>query len=175
MSNRTDYSALADELADLFALSPAARERLETELHNAHVAGTEGGWCRCASCAREALAYGMAEQTDPDPSGKISPPPASTGCAASSTPSPWTPASTGRSMDEVGPASPQGQRAVKLTRIQEAQDRGAQGWQDEVPLNRAADHREARGGGEMGGMDHETVRLGAGDPAKGADCRMDYD
>lgn len=52
MSNRTDYIALAYELAEQFGLSKEARKRVEGELHNAHVAGQEGSDCECASCKR---------------------------------------------------------------------------------------------------------------------------
>ena len=52
MSNRTDYGALAGELAAQFGLSQLARERIETELHNAHVAGREGSQCACRWCVR---------------------------------------------------------------------------------------------------------------------------
>jgi hypothetical protein len=52
VSNRSDYSALARELAEMFDLKPSARDRIETELHNAHVAGLEGSACECDSCIR---------------------------------------------------------------------------------------------------------------------------
>lgn len=41
MSNRTDFEALAGELARQFEWSAEARTRVETELHNAFVAGQE--------------------------------------------------------------------------------------------------------------------------------------
>jgi hypothetical protein len=50
MTNRTDYRDLALELQEQFGLSFDARDRIETELHNAHVAGQEGSSCKCTSC-----------------------------------------------------------------------------------------------------------------------------
>lgn len=50
MSNRTDYGSLAQEIAEMYGLSCAALERVEAELHNAHVAGQEGSACACSSC-----------------------------------------------------------------------------------------------------------------------------
>jgi hypothetical protein len=50
MSNRTDYHEVARELQEMFGLSHQARERIETELHNAHMAGQEGSACRCRWC-----------------------------------------------------------------------------------------------------------------------------
>lgn len=41
MSNRTDFDALADELALSLSLHPVARDRIASELHNAFVAGQE--------------------------------------------------------------------------------------------------------------------------------------
>jgi hypothetical protein len=52
MSNRADFDVLSRELATAWALPEDARERLETELHNAHVAGQEGGACECSWCKR---------------------------------------------------------------------------------------------------------------------------
>lgn len=51
MSNRTDYDELVRELATHYELSPELWERIETELHNAHVAGQEGSPCLCRWCA----------------------------------------------------------------------------------------------------------------------------
>lgn len=59
MSNRTDYGALVEELRCSMESQPATMEslrgllkRVETELHNAHVAGSEGSACECTSCLR---------------------------------------------------------------------------------------------------------------------------
>lgn len=52
MSNRTDYGFLARELQDEYALPDDLTGRIESELHNAHVAGEEGGRCECTTCAR---------------------------------------------------------------------------------------------------------------------------
>jgi hypothetical protein len=57
LSNRTDFGALASELFevvmdDLRHEPVLAMERLETELHNAYVAGEEGHGCECQWCER---------------------------------------------------------------------------------------------------------------------------
>ena len=41
MTNRTDWPELARELQDIFGFNGEARRRIETELHNAFVAGQE--------------------------------------------------------------------------------------------------------------------------------------
>ena len=62
MSNRTDFDALASEIAEMFDLSFAAETRIENELHNAYVAGLEylrqvpsgsTGICGCRWCRAE--------------------------------------------------------------------------------------------------------------------------
>lgn len=53
MSNRTDFDALAKEITtdcDCGAGIEGMTERVETELHNAHVAGKEGSPCLCSVC-----------------------------------------------------------------------------------------------------------------------------
>jgi hypothetical protein len=53
MSNRTDFHELAHEiLSGHNQLAPTDKltERIETELHNALVAGKEGSKCGCSSC-----------------------------------------------------------------------------------------------------------------------------
>ena len=52
MGNRTDFGWLAFELAQEFELPGEAAERIETELHNAYVAGQEGKGCACSACKR---------------------------------------------------------------------------------------------------------------------------
>jgi len=52
MSNRTDFDAQARELSDEYGFTAEVRDRIETELHNAYVAGEEGGGCECSSCRR---------------------------------------------------------------------------------------------------------------------------
>lgn len=52
MSNRTDYANVARSLRRQYGMSEAARVRIESELHNAHVAGQEGSPCGCSSCER---------------------------------------------------------------------------------------------------------------------------
>lgn len=52
MSNRADFDEQSRELAEMWGLPEEARERLETELHNAHVAGQEGSGCECTWCKR---------------------------------------------------------------------------------------------------------------------------
>lgn len=56
MSNRTDFDCLSRELAEMYGLSEEARERIETEFHNAHVAALEGTPCECSWCVRERAA-----------------------------------------------------------------------------------------------------------------------
>lgn len=68
MSNRTDYTELTKELYIIFehafmhtprnklaAKAIEIHERIETELHNAHVAGSEGSDCGCRQCRDKAL------------------------------------------------------------------------------------------------------------------------
>jgi hypothetical protein len=50
MSNRTDFSNLVAELVRSHSMGYGLAERLETELHNAYVAGQEGHGCQCWSC-----------------------------------------------------------------------------------------------------------------------------
>jgi hypothetical protein len=52
VSNRTDFDHLAPELGEIFSLPAEHLERLETELHNAYVAGQEGNGCDCRWCRR---------------------------------------------------------------------------------------------------------------------------
>lgn len=55
MSNRTDFGNLVRELEFLIGYqTPEARERLETELHNACVAGQEDNGCECRWCLKVA-------------------------------------------------------------------------------------------------------------------------
>jgi hypothetical protein len=58
MSNRTDYDRLAAMLAKMFGWPPEVQERVESELHNAHVAGLEGSACECRWCDAERLETG---------------------------------------------------------------------------------------------------------------------
>ena len=51
MSNRTDFGRLVAELVRAGDVTAGAAVRVETELHNACVAGQEGGGCLCWSCA----------------------------------------------------------------------------------------------------------------------------
>lgn len=55
MSNRTDYANVALELRRRYGLSDAACARIESELHNAHVAGQEGRPRGCSSCDRASV------------------------------------------------------------------------------------------------------------------------
>lgn len=55
MSNRTDFFELARELTEEWTLSTEARERLETELHNAYVSGQENHGCGCRWCGSKYL------------------------------------------------------------------------------------------------------------------------
>jgi len=45
VSNRTDFAALAEEMATQYGLNPEARERVAVELRNAWIAGLSGDCC----------------------------------------------------------------------------------------------------------------------------------
>jgi hypothetical protein len=65
MTNRTDYHVLVQELAAEFGtLTPDQCARIETELHDAHAAGMEGGLCGCRWCVADA------KNPPPCPSGE---------------------------------------------------------------------------------------------------------
>jgi hypothetical protein len=51
VSNRTDFFALIGELVKAHVVEASGADRVETELHNAYVAGQEGPGCGCRSCA----------------------------------------------------------------------------------------------------------------------------